>query len=395
MSRVSTPRLRARSGVAGVVGAATLAGLALAGCGSSGSGASTSGTSATKSGVHIVKLTITDDGCTPNPLSVTSGPATIEITNTGSGAVTEAEVMQGDKILGEAEDVAPGLTGVFSLTLQPGTYTVNCPGGSGSGKGKLVVSGSTVTTQVAEGATDAVTSYRAFLEDQTNRLVETTAPFVAAVQAGDVAKAKTLYAAARPYYEAIEPVAESFGDLDPLIDARAGDPLPAGAKWGGFHRIEKALFQDNTTAGMAPVAAELLTNVKTLREKVANVKLEPAQIANGAVDLLNEVSTSKITGEEERYSHVDLVDFRANVDGAEAAYQSLRPMLTARQAALAAELAARFAAVDKALGAYKSGPGQYDYVSYTKLTSADTRKLSAVVDALAEPLSQVSKAVVQ
>ena len=386
---------RARPHASGVVAVVAVLGLAAAACGSSGSAAKTSGSSAGDAGVHVVKLTITDDGCTPNPASAPSGPATFEITNTGSGAVTEAELMKGTKILGEAEDVAPGLTGVFSLTLEPGTYTVNCPGGSGSGKGSLVVSGATATTQVAEGATTAVASYRAFLEDQTDRLVETTAPFVAAVQAGDMAKAKALYAEARPYYETIEPVAESFGDLDPLIDARAGDPLPAGAAWGGFHRIEKALWQDDTTAGMAPVAAELLAHVTTLRDKVAKVSLEPAQIANGAVDLLNEVSTSKITGEEERYSHLDLVDFRANVDGAEAAYRALKPMLTTRQAALATELTARFAAVDEALGAYRSGTGQYDYVSYTKLTPADTRALSAAVDGLAEPLSKVSKAVVR
>ena len=44
--------------------------------------------------------------------------------------------------------------------------------------------------------------------------------------------------------------------------------------------------------------------------------LQPAQVANGSVDLLGEVAKSKVTGEEERYSHTDLGDFEANVDGA-------------------------------------------------------------------------------
>ena len=252
-----------------VVGVAAALALTLVACSSSGSTAGK--TSGTEAGARVVKLTITDDGCTPNPLTAPAGPATFEVTNTGSGAVTEAEILAGSRILAEAENIAPGLDGSFSLTLRPGTYTVNCPGGNGSGKGKLVVTGSSSTTQFGSGSAAAVATYRSYLEDQTNRLVEATGPFVAAVEAGDVAKAKVLYAAARPYYETVEPVAESFGDLDPLIDARAGDPLPAGATWGGFHRIEKALWQDDTTAGMAPVARRLLADVTTLREKVTEV----------------------------------------------------------------------------------------------------------------------------
>jgi iron uptake system component EfeO len=373
-----------------LAGAVALA-LALAACGSSGGAATTSGT---RADARVVRLTITDAGCTPNPLELVAGPASFEVSNTGSGAVTEAEIMKGSQILAEAENIAPGLTGRFSLTLQAGTYVVNCPGGDGSGRGKLVVTASSSTTQVAAGAAAAVARYRSYLEDQTNRLVAATGRFVAAVEAGDVAQAKARYAAARPSYETIEPVAESFGDLDPLIDARAGDPLPPGATWGGFHRIEQALWQDGTTSGMAPVARRLLADVTTLRAKVAKVSLEPAMIANGAVALLDEVSKTKITGEEERYSHLDLVDLRANVDGSKAAFEALKPMVSARQPALATEIEARVAAVDAVLARHRSGTGAYDYVSYRTLTTADTRAISAAVDALAEPLAQVARVVV-
>ena len=41
-------------------------------------------------------------------------------------------------------------------------------------------------------------------------------------------------------YERVEPVAESFGDLDPRIDARAND-VPK-SKWTGFHPIERRLW---------------------------------------------------------------------------------------------------------------------------------------------------------
>jgi iron uptake system EfeUOB component EfeO/EfeM len=89
---------------------------------------------------------------------------------------------------------------------------------------------------------------------------------------------------------------------------------------GRLHKVEQALWVRNTTAGMAPVARKLLSDVTDLRAKVRTVELDAAQIANGANELLGEVSKSKITGEEERYSRIDLVDFKANLEGARAAF---------------------------------------------------------------------------
>ena len=162
--------------------------------------------------------------------------------------------------------------------------------------------------------------------------------------------------------------------------------------WGGFHKIEQALFVNNTTAGMSEVAADLQEDVGTLANLMASVELQPAGIANGAVELLNEVSASKITGEEERYSRLDLLDFAANVDGAEAAFDAVKPLLTGTNAALASQIDTRFAGVDTALAAYEVGTG---YVLYNALTSADTKALSQAIDAIAEPLSKVAKQVVK
>jgi iron uptake system EfeUOB component EfeO/EfeM len=210
------------------------------------------------------------------------------------------------------------------------------------------------------------------------------------VDSRNIDAAKAAYTPARVPYERIEPVAEAFGDLDPKIDAREGD-VPA-KQWGGFHFIEKALWQDGSLSAVTPqVTADLNTNVQTLENLVKDVELQPAGIANGAVELLNEVSKSKITGEEERYSRTDLVDFEANVQGAEAAYDAVKPILQAKNPKLVSQLDAKFAAVYAALQPYKTGD---TFVAYTDLTTADTKKLSQVIDALAEPLSKVSKQVV-
>ncbi|HEV2791110.1 MAG TPA: iron uptake system protein EfeO, partial [Solirubrobacterales bacterium] len=227
----------------------------------------------------------------------------------------------------------------------------------------------------------AVADYRDYLEENTAELVAKTKPFVAAVVAGNVAEAKGLYPAARVPYERIEPVAKAFGDLDPRIDARE-DGVPA-EEWGGFHRIEKALWEEGTTQGMAPVAEQLQADVEELAEKVETVELQAVQIATGAVELLGEVSASKITGEEERYSHIDLVDFEANVEGSLAAFEAVKPLLGTEGADLSGEVEADFKMVFDSLQPYRRDNG---FVSYTELTQADTRKLAVAIDTLAEKL---------
>jgi iron uptake system component EfeO len=276
----------------------------------------------------------------------------------------------------------------MSLTLEQGEYTILCPGSDGD-PGTLTVSGE-LETESSPQVEAAIEDYRGYLEENTAELVDATEPFVAAAVAGDIAEAKSLYAAARIPYERIEPVAESFGSLDPRIDAREND-VPA-SEFEGFHRIEKALWEEESLKGMAPVAEQLLADVEELAEKVKTVELQAVQIANGANELLGEVSASKITGEEERYSHIDLVDFEANVEGSEAAFEAVKPLLEPDDADLAGEIEADFKAVFNSLEPYRTDDG---FVPYTDLTQADTKKLAVGIDTLAEKLSLVPAAIAQ
>lgn len=254
----------------------------------------------------------------------------------------------------------------------------------GSSDDETTTSATTAAKPESPQEKAAVAQYRDYLEENTDELVTETKPFVAAVVAGNVAAAKARYAAARVPYERIEPVAGSFGDLDPRIDARE-DGVPAD-EWGGFHRIEKALWVEDTAKGMAPVAKQLQADVEELAENVKTVKLDAVEVATGANELLAEVSGSKITGEEERYSHIDLVDFEANVEGSEAAFEAVKPLVDETDPDLSGEIEADFKMVFNSLQPYRTEDG---FVSYTELTEADTRKLSIAIDTLAEKLSQV------
>jgi iron uptake system component EfeO len=364
------------------------------GCSSS-SGTKATPTAASESSsqeVATIDVTLSDSGCDPRSISAKAGPTTFQVTNDGSTEVTEFEVIGDGKLLGEAEHVAAGTPRSFSLNLEPGTYRTKCPGGDAFDEGTLAVAGSTSGVAADQAARDAaVQSYLTYVKSEADQLVQTVGPFVASVKAGDIDGAQKQFAPARAHYESIEPIAESFGDLDPSIDAREGD-VPDD-QWGGFHRIEKALWADNDLTGMAPVADKLQADVEQLRTKIDTVELEPAQIANGSVELLNEVSTSKITGEEDRYSHTDLSDFAANLAGSKAAYEALRPLLAgdADASSLSSELDQRFADVQTALDQHRASDASGNgYAVFTSLTADQTRALSTTLDTLAEPLSQLA-----
>jgi iron uptake system component EfeO len=350
----------------------------LAACGSS--------SDAAPAGTRKVAVKLTDAGCEPATMKLDAGPTSFEVTNAGTARVTEFEVLDGSKILGEQENLSPGLSGSFVVTLQPGSYSLACPGGKSAASGELTVGGSAIAPTSDKQLQAAVTGYRSYVQTQSKLLLERTQAFADAIKGGDVAKAKSLFASARQPYETIEPVAESFGNLDPGIDARVND-VAKGDKWTGFHRIEQALWMKNTTKGMSPVATKLLTDVRRLNTKVATETYQPDQLANGASELLGEVSKSKITGEEDRYSHTDLYDFEANLAGAQTAYELLEPALKARDAELATTVSARFEAVHKELERIKRGG---EFPSYDTVGTAQRRKFSQLVDALAEPLSHVA-----
>lgn len=250
---------------------------------------------------------------------------------------------------------------------------------------------SSKTTEETSLLEKEVHSYKEFSIEQLDSFVVETEAFVEAVKAGDIEKAKQLYAPARMYFERSEPIAESFGDLDPRIDARLADIKEEGQgeeEWSGYHKIEYGLWVEGSTAGYEAVADQLLKDVKELRAKVETVEVTPDLMITGAVDLLNEVSTSKITGEEEIYSHTDLYDFKANVEGAEKIFEIFKPKLQEKDSKLVKTIEESFETLNGLLKKHEDGKG--GYVSYEMLTQEDTKALSTAVDNLGEPLSQMA-----
>ncbi|MCZ4076433.1 cupredoxin domain-containing protein [Rhodococcus sp. H36-A4] len=357
--------------------------LALAGCTEKSSSEASDGD---------ITVTATDSGCDIGASEGATGNSTFQITNNGS-KVTEFYVYgEGDRVMGEVENIGPGLTRQLIVALpDPGTYQTACKAGMvGDGiRADFVVSGYAVRQADDDGLlAEAASGYKRYVVSQIDALQETTASFVAAVKAGDVEGAKAQFPIARSYYERIEPVAESFpDDLDPRIDLREPDVEP-GAEWTGFHRIEKDLWAQGLQPDTNAMADQLQANIDELAEKVKadDFTIDPIQVAGGAQGLLDEVAKTKISGEEDFFSHTDLWDFQANVDGAQAAIAAVRPIIDEREPELGTSIDTRFAELDAELAKYRVGDG---FVFYDTVTEPQRQELSNKIDALSAEVSQV------
>ena len=243
------------------------------------------------------------------------------------------------------------------------------------------------TKEQLKQATDL---YKKFVENQVDTLLKDTEKFAETIKAGNLEEAKKQYPVIRMAYERSEPIAESFGELDVNIDFRLADYLEENKTeegWRGFHRIEKIMWEQNTTKGTEEYADQLVKDIKELKAKVATVEVTPDLMVTGAVDLLNEVATQKITGEEEIYSHTDLYDFKANIEGAEEIFKIFKPLIEKKDSKLAKDLTEKFATINGLLDKYKTDDKHYKL--YTDLTKENTKELSEAVTKLGEPLSQM------
>ncbi len=401
----------------GASAALGVAALALAGC-----------VANTPAASDALTVTSTDDACDVSAATATSGTLAFDVTNSGS-QVTEFYLLADDglRIVGEVENIAPGAKRTLTVTAQPGDYFTLCkPGmvGEGVGRTAFSVTGDRVEASGddAEQKKQAVALYAAFVKDQVEQLLPATETFTEAYASGDDEAAKEQFPQVRAFYERIEPVAESLGDLDPKIDYREVDAVAEGLDWTGFHRIEKDLWvpaQDALNAdGETPAwqdwapstpeqrqefADDLVANVTELNDYVHSDDFLTALdeqgiggISNGAIGLLDEVATGKISGEEDWWSGTDLWDFQANVEGSKNAFEIVRDFAEAKGddgKALVEEIDKGYTDIEAKLATY--GSLEAGFVNYSEITDQDRRDLTDLINALAEPLSKLTSTILE
>lgn len=380
-------------------------------------------TDASASGTLTV--TSTADACTVSAATAESGTLAFDIANE-SGQITEFYLLAEDgvQIVGEVENIAPGTSRTLTLIAQPGEYFTICkPGmtGDGVGRASFTVTGDRIEASGADAELreQAVDQYAAYVRAQVDELVPAVAELADAYASGDDEAARDAWIAARVFYERIEPVAEALGDLDPKIDYRELDAYAEGLDWTGFHRMEKDLWvpaedtvnsdgvtpawQDwapSTEAERADYAATLVSDVQALSDYVHGEEFTQtledqgvASLSNGAIALLDEVAHGKITGEEDWWSRTDLYDFAANIEGSKMAFTLVRDVAasTAEGEELVESIDEGYADLEAAIAAY--GSLDDGFVGYDTVTEAERADLTALINALAEPLSQLTSTV--
>ena len=352
---------------------------------------------------RTMSVKASDTACEVSSVEAPSGTLTFKVTNEGS-KINEFYLLGEDglRIVAEVENIGPGLTRDLVLSAPAGTYFTACkPGMVGEGiRGDFTVtdSGEDVGPkgEDAELVAQADQQYASYVRDQVDQLVTKTEQFATLVKERKDDEARALYADARVHWERVETVAESFGDLDPQMDAREAD-LEAGDEFTGWHRLEKDLWPARaedytamTDAERATVADKLVADTATLYDRTRDMTFTASDIANGAKGLLDEVATGKVTGEEEYWSRTDLWDFQANVDGAKVAWEGLRPLLQRKDSVLDREIGTAFDSLQGLLDKHRDGEG---FVTYDKLSEDDVKKLADAVNTLSEPLSKMAGAI--
>ena len=318
---------------------------------------------------------------------VQPAPNTFVITNNGT-KVTEFYVYgEGERVMGEVENISPGLQRKLIVQLgEAGTYQTACkPGMVGDGiRGDFKVTGDTVKIDDEGKFKEAADSYKRYVNSQTDALIAATQVFVDAVKKGDINAAKAQFPIARTYYERIEPVAESFpNDLDPRIDLREAD-LEPGQKWTGFHRAGEGSVGDRPAARHQRDGRPADGRRQGTRRRREGARRGPSTPPRSPVAhrvCSTRSRASKITGEEDIFSHTDLWDFKANVQGSQTAVASVRPILDERNADLGKKVDQRFADVEALLEKYRQGDG---FVFYDKVTEPQRQELSRAIDALSQ-----------
>ena len=396
-----------KRGACVVAAGALVASMGLAGCTSNSTSNTSNANSNASSGNDTIEVTITDTSCKVSTNTTPSGTVTFKVTNSGT-AVNEFEILADDKlqIVTERENLTPGTTVEVVAQLEEGSYytasKTNMVGALVDATAFTVTKGEEVKVSADEQTLrdEARTNYIAYIKDQAGQLVAATDEFCTAYLSGDTATAQKLYPVARSYYERIEPTAEAFGDIDPNLDLREADceeEEVSAEEWTGWHAIEKNLWgqADYTDEKKADLVEHLKKDTQDLYDLVygSDFDVTLADISNGAISLMEEVATSKITGEEEIFSHTDLYDFQANVEGAKVAYGDVKTLLKQKNPDLQTTIDAAFETVEKDLAQY--GSIEAGYKSYDELTEAQVKQLSDDVDVLRGALENLTSAILK
>jgi iron uptake system EfeUOB component EfeO/EfeM len=334
-------------------------------------------------------VTIHAKNCEPNVITVPAGKNAFRIVNASERAV-EWEILDGVLVVEERENIVPGLSQIINANLAPGDYAITC-GLLSNPRGTLHVTPTAESDAAAKARPSMVafigplSEYRVYLSTQSSALMRAVSDLQQAIDAGDLAKAQAAYAPARAAYQRIAPAAARLAELDNAINARADyfEKREQDPAFGGFHRIEFGLFSQKSVDGLVPVMQKLQTDIATLKQQLMAQSIAPEQLAGLIVRNMRSLADVRSNGEEERYSHLDVNGFAANLEGTRKVIELLRPLMEKTSGDVQKKIDAASTALDDQLLLLKTDSGfkPYDQVS-TEQRKEIANKAKALADAL-------------
>ncbi|MEJ3662258.1 iron uptake system protein EfeO [Pseudomonas fragi] len=353
---------------------------------------------AAKRKVHGNEVTVTihPHSCEPNALTVPAGFNSFRIVNASERAV-EWEILDGVLVVEERENIAPGLSQVINATLAPGDYAITC-GLLSNPRGTLHVT-PTAASEASARARPAMVAFigplsefRVYLSSQGNVLIKAIDALSQAIATGDLAQAQALYVPAREAYQRLAPAAQRLAELDNSINARADyfEKREQDPGFIGFHRLEYGLFEQRSTQGLTPIAQQLQANSVLLKQQLLAQSLPPEQLVSIVARTLHNLADTRAgSGEEERYSHIDLNGFAANLQVTHKVVDLLRPLLTKNNADLLRTIDDASAALDAELDGLKTAQG---FNTYDTVSAGQRQQISHKAKALADALDGIDPA---
>lgn len=343
-----------------------------------------------------VTVTINPHSCEPNALTVPAGFNSFRIVNASERAV-EWEILDGVLVVEERENIAPGLSQVINATLAPGDYAITC-GLLSNPRGTLHVT-PTAASEASARARPAMVAFigplsefRVYLSSQGNVLIKAVDALSQAIATGDLAQAQALYVPAREAYQRLAPAAQRLAELDNSINARADyfEKREQDPGFIGFHRLEYGLFEQRSTQGLTPIAQQLQANSVLLKQQLLAQSLPPEQLVSVIARTLHNLADTRAgSGEEERYSHIDLNGFAANLQVTHKVVDLLRPLLTKNNADLLRTIDDASAALDAELDGLKTAQG---FNTYDTVNAKQRQQISHKAKALADALDGIDPA---
>lgn len=340
-------------------------------------------------------VTIHAKNCEPNSITVPAGKNAFRIVNASDRAV-EWEILDGVLVVEERENIVPGLSQIINANLQPGDYAITC-GLLSNPRGTLHVTPTAESDAAAKARPSMVafigplSEYRVYLSTQSGALIRTVNDLQQAIDSGDLAQAQKAYAPARAAYQRIAPAAQRLSELDNAINARADyyEKREQDAGFGGFHRIEFGLFSQKSVNGLAPVVQKLQADIASLKQQLLAQSIAPEQLASMVVRNMRSIAEVRSNGEEERYSHLDVNGFAANLEGTRKVIDLLRPLLTKTSGEVLKKIDTASTALDDQLLMLKTADG---FKPYDQVTTEQRQQIADKAKALADALDGIDPA---